>query len=348
MNILLTTNCNRRECLFCFEQSVPEIKARQAAKSLGDGVLPDLGSPKPDFISEHNYAYLLRLAKAWGVPRICLLGGEPTQHRMIARFVADALQLGQQVMVATNGVIHSPRSDELQSILYSAEGRNLLFLLNPYLRPHQPSAELAAIKQNLAWMQAACTLAVSVWNDDFDLAPYFELISRFHLNTMIRVSLAHPMLDRPNRFAAALDYQRIGAALKRQGRALRERGIRLFCDCGFVACMFASAPGGAAIRQGVADLVDCGILFQSICNPLPDIHPDLTASHCLPLASGIRLQMDPAHSVDRHATMRVLGGHFQSQATRFLFPQCETCDLRLSGDCIAGCLAHRLRLSEGS
>jgi hypothetical protein len=346
MNILLTTTCNRRDCTFCFEQSVPEIKARHSRDGSGTDVFTTVGNAKEEFITASNYAYLLRLAEEWQVPRICLLGGEPTQHRMIAKFVQDALKLGRQVMIATNGVIHSPRSDELRTILYSAEGRQLLFLLNPYLRPNQPSGELAAIEQNLEWMQRACTLGTNIWTDDFDLTPYARMVSRFHLNTMIRVSLSHPMVDHENAFAATRNYQRIGDALKKQGRELLQTGIRLFCDCGFVACMFAKGDGEPEVRAGLAELAECGILYASICNPLPDIHPDLSASYCLPLASRMRLNLDPAVPLERRGVLAALGTHFKSLASHFLFHRCEACGLRRSGECSAGCLAHRLRLQE--
>jgi hypothetical protein len=265
---------------------------------------------------------------------------------MIAKFVRDALKLGRQVIIATNGLIHSPRSDELRHILYSAEGRQLLFLVNPYLRLNQPPGELAVIERNLQWMQRACTLGITVWRDDFDLMPYANLVSRFNLNTVIRVSLSHPMADHENTYAPAHDYQRIGAALKRQGRALLQRGIRLSCDCGFVACMFAECHVESAIREGLADLPQCGIHYMSTCNPLPDIHPDLRASHCLPLASRMRLKLDPAAPLQRQEMVEALGTHFKSLECRFLFSRCDACGLRMSGECVAGCLAHRLRLQE--
>ena len=146
-------------------------------------------------------------------------------------------------MIATNGLIHSSRSEELQRILYSAEGRKLFFLMNPFLRPGQPPSELAHIEGNLAWMQGTCTLGTTLWNDEFDLSAYGELISRFHLNNMIRVSLSHPMVDYENTLAPRQDYARIGAALKRQGGHCLQSGIQLYCDCGFVACMFATGNG---------------------------------------------------------------------------------------------------------
>jgi hypothetical protein len=274
------------------------------------------------------------------------LGGEPTQHPLIARFTREALQLGTQVLIATNGVIDPLRSEELQRILYSAEGRRLLFLMNPYLRPDQQPAELAVIERNLAWMQRACTLGISVWADDFDLSAYGELISRFHLNTMIRVSLSHPMVDHENTFAPRKDYRRIGAALKRQGRILLQSGIRLSCDCGFVACMFANGCGETAIREGLAELPRCGIFYASTCNALLDIHPDLLVSHCLPLASRKRFGLDPAVPLERRDVVAALGTHFNSQETRFLFPNCETCELRRGGECVAGCLSHRICMQE--
>jgi hypothetical protein len=196
---------------------------------------------------------------------------------------------------AVQGLVHerpqlagrSPHGVKLRHINIRTVGTKRL--LNPYLRANQPAAELAAIERNIEWMGSACTLSITVSSADFDLSAYAALISRFRLNNAIRVSLAHPMADHENTFAAKEDFHRIGTALKCQGRSLRQCGIGLFCDCGFVACMFAETRQEPAIRAGLAGLAECGILFRSLCNPLPDVHPDLSASHCLPLASRKRL-----------------------------------------------------------
>ena len=79
-----------------------------------------------------------------------------------------------------------------------------------------------------------------------------------------------------------------------------------------------------------------------MCNPLPDIHPDLCASHCLPLASRTRLKLDPAVPLKRLEVQKAMGTYFDSQAMRFLFPDCERCAVRKGGECVAGCLAHRI------
>jgi organic radical activating enzyme len=337
MNILLTTRCNRRECAFCFERGSAEAKdpdAMSTTRSSGE------------FMDPASYRRALRLAEKWGEPRICLLGGEPTQHPMIGQFVRDALRLGKQVLVATNGVIQPPQSDELRRILYSSEGQRLLFLVNPCLRAMQPRRELDTIEEQLVWMQAAATLSITVWNDAFDLSPYVAMVPRFHLNTMIRIGLAHPALDRRNEFAAAHRYAAIGAAIKAQARSLRQAGVRFFCDCGFVPCMFAAGADESSIRLGLAELADCRVLFKSACNPLPDIHPDLSASHCLPLASRMRLRLPPDSPGGRSAVVALFNARFRPQAAPHLFSGCATCRLRVTGECSAGCLAHRLSLRE--
>lgn len=343
MNILVTNWCNRRECTFCFEQSVAELKSA--------GYPQNVDSAK-FFITEEHFRYLLGLAAGdWRSPRVCLLGGEPTQHPLVAQFAAEALDLGLDVLVVTNGVIDRARRRELSGLLYSERGRKLLFLVNPYLRRDQPAAELQAIRETLAWMRSAATLSVTVADDRFDLSPFGELIREFHLNTLIRVSLAHPMLEHANTYAARENFQQIGRALKSQGRRLMEDGIRLLCDCGFVACMFAddARPGErpeAAIRRGLDELEGCGIFFKSVCHPLLDVSPDLKASHCLPLASNRLIQLEPAKSVGRETVAAELSAHFKNQLHTYLFDACNSCELRTTGLCVAGCMSYRLRIQR--
>lgn len=340
MNILVTTWCNRRECTFCFEQSVSELKAQGATGR---------SASNREFISAEDYEYLLDLAAhKWHSQRICLMGGEPTQHPLIGRFVAAALELGLEVLLLTNGVFNAACSEQLSDILFSEKGEKLFFLMNPYLRPEQPVAELAAIRTNLKWMGSACTLAITVVDDRFELGPLADLILEFGLNPLIRVSLAHPMLENENTFAAREKFCRIGHALKEQGKILKHSGIRLMCDCGFVACMFADPPQPfeapeAAIRRGLADLEHCGLLFKSVCHPLMDVQPDLKVGYCLPLAPAKSIKLTHDAELSREALADRLHRHFESQISTFLFASCSSCELRLDGTCRAGCQAYRLR-----
>ena len=344
MNILVTNWCNRRECDFCFEQSVVELKAAGHAKNESGGL----------FMTAEHYRHLLRLAAGeWQSPRVCLLGGEPTQHPLIARFINEALELGLDVLLVTNGVINRARRQEVSRILYSELGRKLLFLVNPYLRPGQPAAEINSIRENLEWMGSAATLAITVSDGSFDLLPLAELIVEFQLNTLIRISLSHPMLEHANTHAAPGDFRNIGAALKRQGRELKRAGTRLLCDCGFVACMFAGdALEGekpeAAIHRGLAELDDCGIMFKSVCHPLIDVEPDLQVTHCLPLASAMKVRITPGRMTARTEVAEQLSNHFTRQLNTYLFDACQACELRLSGQCVAGCMSHRLRLQRAA
>jgi hypothetical protein len=345
MNILVTNWCNRRECSFCFEQSVVELKAAGYRKNASSAGL---------LLSAEQYRHLLRLAAdEWKSPRVRLLGGEPTQHPLIAQFITEALELGLDVLVVTNGVINRERRLEIARILYSELGRNLLFLVNPYLRPGQPAAEINSIRENLKWMGSAATLATTVCGGSFDLLPLAELIIEFRLNTLIRISLSHPMLEHPNAFAAREDFRMIGRALKEQGRELKQAGIRLLCDCGFVACMFAGEArkdeeAEAAIYRGLAELDDCGIFFKSVCNPLIDVEPDLQVTHCLPLASAKKIQLTPTKIRAREELAGELSSHFKRQLSAYIFDACESCGLRLSGQCVAGCMSHRLRLQRAA
>ncbi|MBI1786975.1 MAG: radical SAM protein [Acidobacteria bacterium] len=342
MNILVTTWCNRRECDFCFEQSVPEIRA--------SGTLPVMGSSERSFLTAERYAELLHLAiEVWRSPRISLLGGEPTQHPLIAQFLREALALDVDVGVNTNGVFGGSRSEELRDILYSPLGRRLFFLVNAYLRPGQPTAEIKAIRENLRWMESACTLSVTACGDGLDLLPYANLIREFHLNKVIRISLSHPMLNHASRFADRERFHAIGQSLKRQGIDLKQHGIKLLCDCGFVACMFAAQQrdgetAEAAIRRGLGELSDCGILFKSVCHPLLDVRPDLSVAHCLPLSAGKRVSLDEIRYPSRDPLAASLAVHFRSQAHSYLFDACQSCGLRGSGECVGGCLSYRLKL----
>jgi hypothetical protein len=340
MNILVTDQCNRRECTFCFEQSVPALKAAGTRAS----------ARPANFIALDDYRALIRRAAgAWHSPRVSLLGGEPTQHPLIALFVDEALALGLQVVVLTNGVIGRVRGGELAALQRSRAGRRLFFLVNPYLRPEQPLRERAAIHESLAWMGSAATLALSVTGPDVELEALADLIDRFALNRLIRVSLAHPLADAPNAYADRDELHHIGRVLKAKGRVLLARDIRLLCDCGFVACMFADDPRAgeapaAAIRRGTAALAESGILFRSVCHPLLDVHPDLTVSHCLPLASRERLSLREVPEEPRQRLADRLGGRIRATVQAYLFDACRACELRESGECVAGCLAHRLKL----
>jgi len=343
MNILVTNWCNRRECDFCFEQSVAELKTAGHRQSASSHL----------FIAPERFSYLLQLAREWRSPRVCLLGGEPTQHPLIAQFIRGALELDLAVLVATNGVIGESCCRELKGILRSPSGGKLSFLVNAHLRADQPVAELDAIRDSLRWMKSSAALSLTVGDDGFDLLPLALLILEFRLNPVVRVSLAHPMLDGANAFAAREDFQRIGRALKAQGRELKEAGISLQCDCGFVACMFAGDQRAGerpeeAIARGLAELDECGIRFHSVCHPLLDVQPDLRVGHCLPLMPSHLVQLTPPQAVAREPLAERLSNHFREQLQTYLFDACESCGYRLSGQCVAGCMAHRLKLQRAA
>jgi hypothetical protein len=336
VNILVTTACNRRECDFCFEQSVPALRAGAAVEPAGARHLPRAA-----------LAPLLAHARRWRVPRVALLGGEPTQHPEIVALDEEALGVGVEVLLVTNAVIAPRAAAGLAALASGAAGARLRFLVNPHLRPDQPRGERGSIERNLAWMGARATLSVTLTQAAFDLTAYGDLIERYALNPWLRVSLGHAMLGGENEHAAPSELPVVGAALAREARALLARGVRCVADCGFPICMFAAGgpgAGAATIRTGAARAREAGLDLRSVCRPLLDVHPDGGVSHCLPLAPVTKVRLPPGAEVSRAEIVERLVR--AAGRPPFLYESCAGCALRAAGECVAGCLATRRRAAE--
>lgn len=119
----------------------------------------------------------------------------------------------------------------------------------------------------------------------------------------------------------------------RQLRELEAHDVLGSFDCGFPRCMFDWADLG--------HLVEATTGFASLCGPVIDVGPDLTAWPCFPLSEIFNVNLldfnDREELKDYYtrklAPMRSLG----------TLDECKDCKYLRRDQCCGGCIARSLR-----
>lgn len=276
---------------------------------------------------------IMDLAVASAFPQVRLLGGEPTLHADFAAILQAALGRGLEVLVFSNGLMPAEAAEAL--LRAPLEKCHVMLNLNVDSMP-ETGSHISQVATRLAERAFA---GVNIHSPGLPLKRASDFAKAHGLERQIRIGLAHPRLDRQNRYLHPRHYHQVGRELESFFEDIREDGFTLNLDCGFVPCMFTPRFLDAT-----------GIVIEEMgcrCGPIPDILPDLTAIHCFPLSeldelplSGFRTfqEIRSAHE-QRVRVLKEVG----------VFRECSQCSIRQSGKCVGGCpsvaLARSHRLS---
>jgi len=309
-NLMLTSRCNL-DCDFCFA-----IDIMGSASKTGLEVSFDVFQKYIDYLDRS------------GLGQVRLLGGEPTLHPEFPRFLEYARSRDKTVLIFSNGLIPEAALDALMEI--SPDECTVLVNLAsgdafPSVRRRQ---EYALTRLG----QRACPGHTISRLDHPGLSQLLEVIDRTNCQRSLRIAMAHPS-DSANVFIHPKQYhlvaQHILALVVEAGR----RKIRVEFDCGFVRCMFSNDELKTLKENDVAVAWHCG--------PVWDVAPDALTFPCFALAG--RLQIPDGLDHDLGELQSKYDSELSILRVAGVYPECSSCELRVTEGCSGGCLAVTLR-----
>ena len=315
MNLLINDVCNR-SCSYCFAQN--RVKLGQ-----------DVALASNNIRLEAVRVYLAFLKRSH-ISEFKILGGEPTLHPQFSEIVDLGLMDGFTVVVFTNGMWNR-RVCEYVASLGSASVKMVVNVNEPrYWKGKEGEYQARCLEA----AGAKAMIGFNIFEPDFDLLFTRELIARFGLQRELRLGLASPILGQANQFISVSMREQIGSRLLDQLEQLEASDVLGCFDCGFVYCMFPEERWGTLIRS-----VQNG--FLSLCRPIIDVGPDLSAWPCFPLSQ--LLTVDLRKYENRTELVRYFSERlsaFRQFGTR---DECRECAFFRRQQCTGGCIAHCIR-----
>jgi MoaA/NifB/PqqE/SkfB family radical SAM enzyme len=312
-NLAVSAICNMR-CSFCFAQ---------------DQMLGAARGSSP-FVSLAAFDEQLEFLERSDIQQVRLIGGEPTLHPRFAELIRRAR--GHHVVVFSSGLMPERALTCLASLPESE--CTVIVNTNATRSPDGPTpAEVrrrAAVVERLG---RRALLGLTIFRTDFDIEAILALISNTGAAPAIRLGLAQPIVGGHNQWLHPRDYSAVGACIVDAAARAARDGVRLEFDCGFVRCMF-SDEGLASLERAATDI-------GWRCNPVLDLAPDGTVSHCFPLAGVADARLTP--DVDAGQLRRSLEARMRPYRREGIYRRCARCSLKLRGECTGGCLAVTMR-----
>jgi hypothetical protein len=308
-NLVLTTRCNKA-CDYCF---AGKHVARQD-------------------IDTADAIKVLDITLTSGFRQVRFLGGEPTLHADFSTILRAAVERGLETIVFSNGLMPT----EALEVILDTSPENCRVMLNLDLDP--VVKERTRVSQVAEILGERAFVGVNIYSPGMPLENAFTFARSHGLQRVIRIGLAHPRLNRQNRYLHPCHYRQVGGELERFFDVIRQDGFSLSFDCGFVPCMFT--PEFFELAEITASELGCR------CGPIPDILPDLTAIHCFPLGE---LDELPISGIQTLQEMRIL---HEKRIRVFreisIFRECSRCGFRQNGNCSGGCLSAAMLRSNRS
>ena len=312
INIFVTYRCNLA-CPYCFAR--------------------ELHSDFPADMELLDFHRLLKWMIDTGISSAALIGGEPTLHPEILTFIREMHTAGITIALFTNGLFAEDLAGELA--LYISN-----FVINYNEADIYSLAQHEKLHKNLN--QLVETEARITFSKNFSLRykRYDYLLDgalRYGVKD-IRYDISRPSRTGRNDFLTQDNTKILMKYIVSFVRECEGRGIRTGLDCCLKLCDLSGDDRSFLERVSVK--------LRGICHPSIDIHPDLSASYCLPL------QDVSVKDVTIFANRERLMHHFAATVRPMRFEnvsaECLNChDFRKK--CQGGCMAtKRLANSTGS
>jgi len=265
------------------------------------------------------------------LPRIGLLGGEPTLHPNFIEFLDHLLSKKINTVVFTNGMIENTKIyDDIIDVALKNEikhANSFGFCLNVNEKKYRTKKEDILQKRFLEELGRVSTLSFNIFEPDFD--PYFllEIILQHKCMKNIRIGLASPLGNR-NKFLKTKDFKVVGDKLSEFIRETSRNDVIVGFDCGFVRCMFPDNIGKELLKvEG----------WGHYCHPTIDVYPNLEVAYCYPLSKILKARMeDWKTSMDLYI-------HWSKEIRKYelIYDQCPDCKYLSTETCDGGCKAHK-------
>lgn len=302
INLFITYRCNLA-CPYCFAR--------------------DLQGQHPEDLTAQRFSSLLDWMSRAALPAVAFLGGEPTLHPRLPEMVEAVTDAGIAAVVFSNGLF-----SELLAKTLAPRVSN--FVINYNEPSFYSDAQHRQLHQTLACLKATgarLTFSRNFSPNAMRWDYLLEGIDQYGV-TAVRYDISRPSASGSNAFFPTDSMRGILGSVVDFVKACEARGVRTGLDCSIRLCDLE--PPDREYLEAVS------MKFRGICHPSIDVHPDLSASYCLPMHG---MQVPDVTQFSGHAALL---RHF-AQAVRPLRAeqkpeQCEGCD-EFMRRCQGGCLA---------
>ncbi|GAB7079340.1 radical SAM protein [Megalodesulfovibrio paquesii] len=314
INLFVTYRCNLA-CPYCFARP--------------------LAAQHPEHMSAQAFGAFLDWASRAGVPAVAFLGGEPTLHPRLAEMIEATTDAGIAAVLFSNGLLSREQARRLIPRLVPRVSNFVINYNDPagYSRSQQQ-----ALHESLAELQdvgARITFSKNFSPQQCDWEYLLEGIERYGV-TAVRYDISRPAAGGSNEFCRPEAARALLREVVAFVRACEARGVRTGLDCSVRLCDLD--PEDRRYLEQVS------MKFRGICHPSMDVHPDLSASYCLPMQD---VQVpDVTAFPDAPALMRHFAQAVRPLRTGQAPTGCAGCQ-EFMRRCQGGCLALLRATTEG-
>lgn len=249
IKIFVTYRCNLA-CAYCFAR--------------------ELVHDHPGNMQTAAFERLLAWMKAASIPVAAFIGGEPTLHPGLVHMIEATCDAGISVVLFTNGLFDAGLADRLARRVSN-------FVVN-YNDPdgYTPAqrARLDTTLSRLSKRGARITFSKNFFSDHLATDYLLDAARRYDVRA-IRYDIARPGRGAANTFFSLDQTRTVFPHIVAFVRECEARGICTGLDCCLRWCDLSS--------EDCRYLQRVSMKLTGICHPSVDVHPDLSASYCLPL-----------------------------------------------------------------
>lgn len=314
-NIALTNRCNLK-CKYCFAH--------------------EYTSSKKDDISKENFLRALDFAKDDG--EIGLIGGEPLLHKNINDFLSMLISTSEvrQVTLFTNGIY-------LDKIKRENIHPKIIFLINVNEKEEIGERAFCQMRQSIKDLlyytdESRVTLGVNIYKENQDFSDIIALLSEFSFSK-VRLSVVIPK----DKSEGAFNYfSRMKKTLLSFCKDLKEMGVSPCYDCNAIPdCVYTNEEKAFLASINYLNEHERRVFMgeASVCAPIVDIYPDLTASRCFGMS-------EYKVNIEDFKNINDLKNHFFYEIdTRLVHipskNECKNCYKQKAFGCFGGCLCYK-------
>lgn len=306
LNIFVTYRCNLA-CPYCFAR--------------------ELFSDFPHDMRREDFNRLLQWMTDTGVTRAALIGGEPTLHPEILTVAMEMCDAGIDVVLFTNGLFAGELAARLP--LYISH-----FVINYNDPERYAPGQYERLHDNLSQLVAADSTITFSKNFSPNARQYEHFLNgvKHYGIRAVRYDITRPGHSGTNEFTHTTDSRELMAHIVRFVRECEALGVKTGMDCCVRYCDLS--------HDDRAFLERVSMKFRGICHPSIDIHPDLSASYCLPLKDVAVRDVTAFASRDR------LMHHFAATVRPWRFENvsenCLSCH-DFKKKCQGGCMVTKMK-----
>lgn len=199
-----------------------------------------------------------------GKDPVRLMGGEPTMHSRYPEILRMLKVQDFEVVVFTNGLHRVLR----ETTPYLPD--RILVNVNDW--ESYSNAQRSAIRENLSILSDRIGLGYTILEPHFDLSIHRTLILQYHLQSVIRLGLAQPIIGGDNVFLPDSALPEVHRQVAAWAEVLATDGIRLSLDCGFRRSYFND--------EEIEKMVRAHTMLRFDCTPTIDVGPGLQVWRC--------------------------------------------------------------------